>query len=298
MGIRRRHVAGVLAAAAAVVYSFVSGSAPSNPTNPTVQDYYDTIETRLGYKLLLGNTRHCGYWEKGTLWPFPLGKALRRMEEKVYSRLDLDANSRVLDAGVGSAYVAMYMAEKGLNVHGVDITPWHVEQAQNNVRARGLENRVSVSLGDYHNLTDLPDRSFDGVYTMETFVHADDPLKALKDFYRILKPGGVLVQHEADYLTNFDTLPDILRFSHCQNTLSAGTLTDMMKEAGFKVVDVEDLSDEILPLWRLFGFLGYIPYQIIRVLGLQNRFVNAVAGVEVYLNWEKTRYISVKAIKP
>lgn len=36
----------------------------------------------------------------------------------------------------------------------------------------------------------------DGVYTMETLVHATDLDKVLRGFFRILKPGGRLVEHE------------------------------------------------------------------------------------------------------
>lgn len=120
------------------------------------------------------------------------------MEEKLFNRLGLEPGSKVLDAGVRSGYVAMYMAEKGLYVEGADITPPHVEEAKRNVKARGLEDKISIYLGDYHDLTDFPDSSFDGIYTMETFVHADDPAKVLRGFYRLLNPGGVLVHHEAD----------------------------------------------------------------------------------------------------
>ncbi|KAK5328271.1 hypothetical protein LTR98_011810, partial [Exophiala xenobiotica] len=99
------------------------------------------------------------------------------MEDQVYNKLGLGPGSRVLDAGAGSGYVAMHMIEKGLTVEAIDITPLHVEDAKRNLRARGLESNISVRLADYHNLTDFSDGSFDGIYTMETFVHADDPLK-------------------------------------------------------------------------------------------------------------------------
>lgn len=65
-------------------------------------EYYTSLESRLGYWLLLGNARHCGFWESGTMWPFPISKAQRAMEEKLYMRLDLVDGSKVLDAGAGS----------------------------------------------------------------------------------------------------------------------------------------------------------------------------------------------------
>ncbi|KIW31680.1 hypothetical protein, variant 2 [Cladophialophora immunda] len=192
----------------------------------------------------------------------------------------------------------MHMAEKGLVVEAVDITPLYVGDARRNVAVRGLQDRVSIRLGDYHNLTDFPDGSFDGIYTMETFVHADDPVKVLRNFYRLLRPGGVLVHNEADFNRNSDLLQDVLRLSHCQNTLEEGALTQMLQEVGFKDVELDDLTDEVLPLWRLFGVLGHVPYRILQFFGLHTRFTNLRAGVESYLHWGEGQYISVRAVKP
>jgi hypothetical protein len=72
----------------------------------------------------------------------------------------------------------------------------------------------------------------------------------------------------------------------------------MLEQVGFQNVHLDDLTDEVLPLWRLFGVIGYVPYQILRVFGLHTRFTNIMAGVESYLHWGEGRYISVKAIKP
>lgn len=230
--------------------------------------------------------------------PFPIAAAQRAMEEKLYTRLELPEGSKVLDAGAGSGYVAMYMARKGLQVQAIDITPHHLKDAKKNVKANGLESKVSVDYADYHNLTAFPDRSFDGIYTMETFVHADDPAKVLANFYRLLKPGGVLVLHEADFSRNSEKLQEILRLSHCQNTLEQGGYKKLLDDAGFKDYNLEELSDEVLPLWRYLGVIGYVPYTVFRLLGIQHRFTNVMAGVETWLNWGDGRYISVRAVKP
>ena len=79
----------------------------------------------------------------------------------------------------------MYMTEKGLYVEGADITPPHVKDVKRSVKACGLEDKISIYLGDYHDLTDFPDNSFDGIYTMKTFVHTDDLAKVLRGFLPI-----------------------------------------------------------------------------------------------------------------
>lgn len=220
------------------------------------------------------------------------------MEEMLYNRLDLKPGAKVLDAGAGSGYVAMYMARKGLSVHAIDITPIHIADAKQNIKNNGLEDKVSVTLDDYHNLTSFEDNSFDGIYTMETFVNADNPVQVLKNFHRLLKPKGVLVLHEADFNRDSDMLQDVLKLSHCQNTLERGGYEKLLKQTGFKEYDLKDLLENVLPLWRFFGVLGYIPYQIFKMLGISHKFTNVMAGVEAWLNWDDGRYISIRVVKP
>ena len=81
------------------------------PKYSSPQSYYDTLESRIGYRLLLGGTRHFGYYEPGTLWPFSLAPALRRMEDYLYASLDLPKGAMVLDAGCGVGHVALHLAK-------------------------------------------------------------------------------------------------------------------------------------------------------------------------------------------
>lgn len=132
---------------------------------------------------------------------------------------------------------------------------------------------------------------------METFVHADYSIKVLQNFRRVLKPSVLLVLHEADFHWNSESLKDILQLSHSQNTLEEGSYENMLVETGFQEIVVEDLTDNVLHLWRLFAVLGAFPYQILRLLGLQQRFTNIMAGVEIYHHWGLGRYIAIRTVK-
>ncbi|KAK0815875.1 hypothetical protein LTS16_010479 [Friedmanniomyces endolithicus] len=193
------------------------------------------------------------------------------MEAKLHARLALPNGSRVFDAGAGSGLVASYMARQGLVVEGVDLTPRHVREAQQLIRRRGLEEQVAVRLGDYH---DLPSTQ-----------------------YRNGSFDGVLVLHEADLHQSSEALSTVLQLSHCPNTLPQGSYEQLLHETGFGEISLEDYSDNVLPLWRLFGVLGAVPYAVLRLAGAETRFVNVMAGVETYRHWDQGRYISVRAVK-
>lgn len=278
--------------------------------NPLLKSYYESLESRIGYRLVLGGTRHFGYYEKGTYWPFPVGKALRKMEEKLFLALGLPADSQVVDAGCGVGHVALYMAERGLRITGIDLIDHHIVKAKRNIaRAKLPPGTVTVQKMDYHHLESIPDASHDGLYTMETFVHATDPEKALAGFHRILRPGGKLALFEYDHTIGVEEhIPQkVADEMHMVNKYAAmptnarshdGVFKHMLEDAGFTDVKVVDYSANIRPMLRLFYVLAAVPYFFIKLLHLERWFINTVAGAQGYLHQEHWRYVAVTATKP
>ncbi|OAQ61094.1 methyltransferase type 11 [Pochonia chlamydosporia 170] len=279
--------------------------------NPGLQNLYKSFESRLGYWLLLGNTRHFGYWDKDTYLMFPLNKALRRMEEKLYRVLGVTApGAKVLDAGCGVAHVALYMANHGLQVTGIDVMDHHLDKARRNIaRAGPVGARVSVQKMDYHHLETLEAGSFDGVYTMETFVHATDPLQVLEGFHRLLRPGGRLAMHEYDHDYESDqvigkTLAKLMREVSEYGAMPTwkrakrGFYREILEEAGFVDIQEHDYSENVRPMLRLFWLLAAIPYYIIVFFHLERYFVNAIGGARGYYAQKYWRYLAISARKP
>lgn len=286
---------------------------PRITENPVLQRYYAAWESRIGYRLVMGGTRHFGYYPLGTKWPLPLSAALRRMEDHLYDLLELPAGSEILDAGCGNCHVALHFARKGLRVQGIDIVANHIRRARQEIKAQRMEAMVSAQVADYHHLDWIPDESFDGVCTMETFVHAREPEQVLSEFFRILKPGGSIAMHEYWHLDD-DELPpgtpkdlseSIKRIDResampTDRRLRRGVLQQMLKDEGFEQIVEKDISENIAPTLLFFYVLGYIPYLIICFFGLQAWFVNTEAGVQGYRGIKRHLwgYSAVKAKKP
>lgn len=274
--------------------------------NPSLQSYYESLESRIGYRLFLGGTRHFGYYPKDTYWPFPIDGALRAMEDHLYDSLGLPSGAEVLDAGCGVGHVAIQLARRGLRIQAIDVVDRHIQKARRNVEAVGLEKVVKIYKMDYHHLA-FADETLDGVYTMETLVHATEPERVLAEFFRVLRPGGAIALYEYDH-DNVDLAPHHERDSMAQiNKYAAmpanvrfnqAVLQCMLEQTGFQDVTVNDLSTNIRPLLRLFFIVAFIPYLLIRLLGLQAWFVNTMAGFEGYRGRQRWRYIAVTARKP
>jgi demethylmenaquinone methyltransferase/2-methoxy-6-polyprenyl-1,4-benzoquinol methylase len=84
-------------------------------------------------------------------------------------------------------------------VIGIDFTPEMLDVARRKLAARAPETRSKVEYrqGDAQNL-DLPDASVDVVSIAFGIRNVADPRKAIREFARILKPGGRVVILEFD----------------------------------------------------------------------------------------------------
>lgn len=277
--------------------------------NPQLQTYYQSLESRIGYRLVLGGTRHFGYYEHDTWWPFPLGRALRAMEDRLAAVLDLGPGARVLDAGCGVSHVAIHLASKhGLKIQGIDIVDHHIAKSRQNITRHGLsEDQVTVRKMDYHHLDGFEDEKFDGAYTMETFVHATEPRTVLRNFFRVLRPGGRLALFEYDHELNENpeeamaiSMKRINEFAAMptNNVSQPGVFRQMLEDAGFTDIIVRDYSPNIRPMTRFFYLLAYVPFLIVTFFGLEHIFINTVAGVESYRGRQHWRYVAITASKP
>lgn len=96
---------------------------------------------------------------------------------------------RVLDAGCGPGLYAEELVARGAEVVGFDESPEMVRLAR-----RRLGERFDVRVHDLdHPLDWLDDEGFDAALMALVLPHVDDRLGALRELWRVLRPGGRLV---------------------------------------------------------------------------------------------------------
>ena len=116
---------------------------------------------------------------------------------------------RVLDAGCGAGHTAASFSPHVAEVVALDFTASMLRQVEVLARERGLEN-ISTRLGDVESLP-IADATLDLVVSRYSAHHWARPDKALREFRRVLKTGGMFV------------LSDVLGFSDyvCDTYLNA-----------------------------------------------------------------------------
>ena len=102
----------------------------------------------------------------------------------------------ILDVGTGTGFFAILLAEKGHRVEGIDLTPAMLEEARRLAKQRNLD--ITFREMDAQNLA-YPDGTFDVVISRNLTWTLPDPERAYASWFRVLKPGGVLLNFDAAY---------------------------------------------------------------------------------------------------
>lgn len=134
----------------------------------------------------------------------------------------------VLDVGGGAGAYALWLAERGYDVHLVDPVALHVEQAAAASRA-APRPLASTAIGDARAL-DRGDATVDAVMMLGPLYHltdAADRMRALSEARRVLRPGAPLLA------------AGISRFAPALDGLRHGSLHD----PEFEAIVEQDLRD-------------------------------------------------------
>jgi ubiquinone/menaquinone biosynthesis C-methylase UbiE len=134
------------------------------------------------------------------------GQLERARTEDVLARYLPPPPARILDVGGGPGAYSTWLAARGYDVRLIDLVPLHVEQARRAFSQLGLTN-ASAAVCDARTLEVEPE-SQDVVLLMGPLYHLqdrDDRLRALREAWRILKPGGLIA---ASVISRYASLLD------------------------------------------------------------------------------------------
>lgn len=247
-------------------------------------------ESRLGYDLVLGGVKHFGYYPD-KINNISEKKAQELMQDMLAENLGIKKNHLILDAGCGQGFVSAYLARKcGCKIVGITIVPFEIDKARILAKKLEVSQNAEYYLMDYSK-TNFEDNKFDAVYAIESFVHSPEATATLREFFRILKPGGKLAIFDytisADKeFTNYEQkmwnlIVERTAMGSIKN-MRHGSFANLLKKQGFECVTQKDVSQNVLPSIRKLNRLAKIPYIFVDSLRLHKHFINVTAAIEVY----------------
>jgi ubiquinone/menaquinone biosynthesis C-methylase UbiE len=180
----------------------------------------------------------------------------------------LPSGAKVLDAGCGLGEWVIFMSEKGLRPCGLDYSQEIISFLKNRYPKQQWQQGIIQDLP-------FPSESFDAVISWGVIEHdGDGPQKALREFYRILKPGARLfvtvpVDSPAQRRSSTLVFDDPAKGIFFQYFIRPDELKSFLCQAGFEIELVMPASRHYALVFpRLYRNLTNISPLVSRVVGL------------------------------
>lgn len=146
--------------------------------------------------------------------------------------VSMPASGRALDAGCGPgvSLPLLWRHFRPEEIVAIDVDPYELERARR--QAAGCGCRVEIRRGDVTRL-DLSDNSLDLVLCHQTLHHVVEQGVTLREFHRVLRPGGILLLAES-CRSFIMSAPVRLLFSHPNEVQkNAAEYLELVRGAGF-----------------------------------------------------------------
>jgi SAM-dependent methyltransferase len=167
--------------------------------------------------------------------------------------LGITPAAEVLEVGSGSGGPAVYLAlARGCRMTGVDINEHGVRNAIQLAEARGIAERTRFRVLDANQPLPFPEASFDAVVSNDAMCHIGQRLSVLRDWYRVLRPGGRALFTDAMVITGIVSHEELAIRSSIGFYLFVppGENERLLREAGFTVIEVDDVTDNAAEVSR------------------------------------------------
>ena len=160
-----------------------------------------------------------------------------KLARLLFDNYGMQEGQKILEPGCGRGEVLRCFRDFGLNVRGADISP----------EAPSLAPDIDIDVCDIENdAMPYEDNSFDIIYSKSFLEHFYYPERYIKEAYRVLKPGGLLLNLVPDWEANYKKYFD--DFTH-RTPFTSISLRHIHLMFGFEEVEVVKFRQ--LPLvWR------------------------------------------------
>ena len=169
---------------------------------------------------------------------------------------------RVLGAGCGTGRIEAWLASQGAKVVCLDYLPEALQISR--IHAQRMQCAEHYAIGDLERMP-FQEEMFDFIYSGGVLEHFINPQKALKEYFRITKPNGIIIVSVPNLIGvnamfGIKPLTELAfrnrRTSHyIEQDFSAGKFRGIIRESGFRCLDISP---------TFFNTFDYFPFKHLR----------------------------------
>jgi len=222
-------------------------------------------------------------WDKAEIYR-QIG-TLRRDPIRPYVLKYLPRNGIHIEAGCGLSRYVFYLFDLGFNIIGMDISEVALEKCKNWANENGYDPNM-FKYGDVRTIP-YPDNYFSSYISFGVVEHFEEgPIKALKEAYRVLSEGGIIIVSTPNKYA-YDVLIERIgknpkfiitktKKEFYQYEYSVNELANFVKSVGFEILE----KQHVCLKWPLYNISRWLPGGLNVLRLLQPIFFPILDGLE------------------
>lgn len=128
----------------------------------------------------------------------------KRWENEINALIGKREKLNILDVGCGAGFFEIILGQQGHSVTGIDLTEEMISNAAEMIKKYSLTDSCQAVQMDAEKL-DFPAESFDVVISRNLTWTLPHPITAYKEWHRVLKKNGILLNFDAEYAKHAHT---------------------------------------------------------------------------------------------
>ena len=153
---------------------------------------------------------------------------------------------KILDLGCGTGWTSLFMARRGYDVTGQDISEEALDMARQFVADQSFAGTLRFVAGDYEGSD--ADGEYDAAVFYDSLHHAEDEKAAIACAYRALKPGGLLITHEPGegHATTPASIAAMEKYGVTEKDMPPRHIIQLAHEIGFRRARIYPMPENTL----------------------------------------------------